>query len=236
MPAFNIWLPYFTPGDLIRGFGEWYFGGYDPRYLTPPTIVLGVTGGCRSIIVPTPDDPEFDTYTYHFILMSLPGEATAPARWFLDSSGFNSSTLIRRYLGMPTLSYWIDQWIEVLIGIKQLIIEEWTDGVVGESHGAEASGFLGLFVSGSSNFEVITPMECLVTYDQAQVYNIAYEGWHIESTFAAAPIAGSPLGVSVGLDVSPIVKVLQEILLMDVDISFNHGQFAFSVRGKANVG
>lgn len=223
-----------TPGALWQAFIVGVMAYAGPETPPPTTIALTSFNGYRSISVHRPEsgDPNF----YHYVLTSLKSTDIAPARFFVDSNGFQGSAFW--YVIPPTgnLELWDDFWAENIVETKQAILSDWSDGAPGDPQYASINGLANGIKSSAATMLVLTESEALATIDQLFLAMTTDGDWTLNLQQTQATPFGPGLNVSVGFNTSAIVEAINQIAFQDFDIQFNHGQTIFSVRGHANGG
>lgn len=223
-----------TPGKLWSDFIKLvvtYKSGLLPQY---PSVSLSSFDGYRSIVVEW--EPEVDPDTHQLVLTSLKSTDIAPARFFVDSPGFQGNSY--NYVAPPdaTLSDWDDFWSIVVVETKQAIINDWSDAAPADPTYSSVTGFAGNTMSSTAIIPMVTENESLVTVDQATWVMSSTGDWGLNIPLWSPTPSGAALNLTVANNTSPIVEAINQLAMSDFDIQFNHGQVIFSVRGRVNAG
>jgi hypothetical protein len=232
---------YQTPGQFWQGFTALVTSteALQGKIIAPSSVVAVLVDdlGCRGIDLQLIDGP---STTHGYVMcQDIPAGGTIPLRAMLQSTGFDSVmnfTLPLTTGFSPTPIEVATAWSALIADTKTAVIEEYTDGTVVNEFEFGAGVALTYQTYHIGTKVVSSDRDVLPTADKIGIFlypMIVGE----EAEFGALPgaIEGHG-GVSIQIDTSKIVDAINAVADMNYDISLNHGQSIFSVRGRTLVG
>jgi hypothetical protein len=179
-------------------------------------------------------DSEGESHVGNYVLLTLTDGDTLPARYMVGSVGFCATKTVSFYSDVfptPQLADYQDFFAIYWIPLITEIFETWGGAVVGEPVIAESEPVIGNVWQQMCGIPVGAAHESVISTEgmQAARYDASEEEIYLQNlaTYNAPPVYHSTT-----LQLEGVVKALQEIAEQDYDISINHGQSVFSIRGR----
>jgi len=234
--SYSVW---WDTGQLLSNLVDvtWNFG---LRNLGTPlpgvywTWVFGVWNGYRTIEVHTPTSGAIDVKIY--VNMELKADQTMPLRRALMSNNWWNQVGTPQDQTVPEIQSidW-DYARGGFVAIEEMksdLIQEWTDGEPGAIQYTDSDVVGGIIRSCTAIIPVVNEPETNVVCDKF---------YHIDWTRTVNMNSGTnvpPIVVGIGnsapssdAGLGAIAEALQQIAMQDFNISLNHGQSIFSVKG-----
>jgi hypothetical protein len=200
-----------------------------------PDVELSTFDGMRAIHVVY--ETELATIEYWLVLCGLSASSTAPARYFIDSPGFNSSMLVNVFSGVPDISPTFDAWVSRVPDIKNSLLSSWTTDAPGAVETSRVQNLSGRHQQAIATMHVVSTFECLVTSDQLSAYFVGESsgGFGLPQS-SPAPAALSLSSVSLGVETGSVQRALADIASRDVTVSMSPTGPHLNVFGRSSGG
>lgn len=213
--------------DQIAAFADKYLEG-DSIYYIAPTV--GAYRGCFSIKFGLAND-EFGVATFDVVATdNMPGDK-APIRDAMSYPGFATSYVYQTGHIADTAAY-LAFWEDVFLAAKGALIDDATTGTVTGVSVSDKDCLDGSVKTAESTIPIEAESRFYSTHDLARFGAIAIYVADSEAPRFQPDVQVQATVVGASIDTSGVIEAIETIGLQDYDISINHGQSIFSVRGR----
>lgn len=235
MPTTNIKTGWFYPGNMLKWVYDTRVAALQNGY-TVQALVLGATDGYRS--ASWTQIKGGSTENYFAVLYTLASTQEAPASWFLRSYNWYQSTsaYYSTAAGGPSWTTVLTRFQQNYVAYKAALIDNWSPSFISSQRVTQISYAGDRGRSACVDYTITTDTEAFVDVSNLQAYN--------DNISPSTPFGDQqqPANVNqVASIVMPtqaldsIAESLSDIAMADYEISLNHGQSIFSVRGKVTT-
>lgn len=235
MAVYNIKVGWWYPGNMLKWVYDTRLAGIVNGYVVQ-ALVLGSTDGYRS--ASWTQTKGGNTENYFAVLYTLAAGQEAPASWFLRSYNWYQSTS-KTYSSAAGGVSWTTQltrFQQNYVAYKAALIDNWSPSFISAQRVTQISFAGNRGRTASVDYTITTDTENFVDVSNLEAYNTNFSP---ETSFgdqqqpANANIIASIVMPTAQLD--SIADSLKDIADTDYEISLNHGQSIFSVRGKVTT-
>lgn len=201
------------------------------------TFSFGTTGGCPDIRVA--NNMRSLANMRIVLLFMAPGDKSS-AREMVQSPGFDGSTSLQYSTNIShrTPTQDIDSWKACVGAAKKEIYDVYGRGIADAQIESRLSNSTLQCYASMSTTKMLDVTEVVSSEESLYYINMQIPDTVLTDFCAQAPaLPEDRPGQSVGsAELSRIAQALEDMTVAGMDISFNHGQSVFSVRGKIITG
>lgn len=236
MPVENYENWYYDAGELLYWVWVYRLNGYQDNF-SLGTASLSNRHGFRCF--QWSQKKGGTTRNFYQIFLGLAAAELTQARAFMRMPGWNKSIQVGYYsTGQPLFTWALMRtlWQQNYVAYKQALIDNWSTSFISAQTLHEISMAGDRVRCASSSYQITTDSETLVDVSTLQGFNatLLLANAQVEAPAPAVPSGPSNLYLN-SPAIESIAESMQDIALTDYEISLNHGQSIFSVRGKVTT-